>query len=47
MKPRIPTLLLSIVLASVCAAVASANDRKKPNVIVILADDLGIVDMNA
>lgn len=34
-------------LVSVCAGAADAETIKKPNVIVILADDLGIVDMNA
>ncbi|TWU28834.1 sulfatase [Novipirellula artificiosorum] len=41
------TLLRSLFLVFVCASIVSADDHPKPNVIVILADDLGIVDMNA
>ena len=47
MTSRFLNLQCSIVLVSGCAAVGSAKDRQKPNVFVILADDLSIVDMNA
>lgn len=46
MKRLVPELLLALLFASSCVPIATADDSKKPNVIVILADDLGIVDVN-
>ena len=46
MKLRIPAPVFVLVLASVASAAIGADDVRKPNVIVILADDLGIVDVN-
>ncbi|MFG0287831.1 MAG: sulfatase-like hydrolase/transferase, partial [Rhodopirellula sp. JB044] len=47
MTTRIPVLLLVFVSASFCTPSFSGEVHTRPNVIVILADDLGIVDVNA
>lgn len=47
MTIRIPVLLLAILFALVCMPSVNGEDGKRPNVMVILADDLGIVDVNA
>ncbi len=40
-------LLARVAVVGICLSMPSFGEQPKPNVVVILADDLGIVDMNA